>query len=81
MKARGCMCERCLASGLIVVGTKQQPLEVHHKIPLTPENINNPDITLNWDNLELLCKDCHETERKRTAKRWRVDEDGRVLLT
>ena len=81
MKARGCMCERCLARGLIVVGTKQQPLEVHHKIPLTPENINNPDITLNWDNLELLCKDCHETERKRTAKRWRVNEDGRVLLT
>ena len=72
------MCERCYKKGLVVVGTKEHPLEVHHKEPLTPENINDPAITLNWDNLELLCKDCHETERQRGQKRWRVDENGRV---
>ena len=33
--------------------------EVHHKIWLTKDNINNPDITLNMDNLVTLCKDCH----------------------
>ena len=33
--------------------------EVHHKVHLSPDNINNPDITLNWDNLELLCASCH----------------------
>lgn len=33
--------------------------EVHHKKFLTPQNINDPDITLNWDNLQLLCSDCH----------------------
>lgn len=33
--------------------------EVHHKIWLRPSNINDPNITLNTDNLELLCKDCH----------------------
>lgn len=46
------ICERCGNAGLIV----------HHKIELTPENIGNPDITLNWDNLELLCQACHNAE-------------------
>lgn len=36
--------------------------EVHHKIYLTPENINDPEITLSWDNLELLCQSCHSKE-------------------
>ncbi len=51
------LCERCLANGKYVAGE-----EVHHKIYLTPENINNPDITLNWDRLELLCATCHSKE-------------------
>ena len=33
--------------------------EVHHIMPLTPENINNPEITLGQNNLILLSKDCH----------------------
>lgn len=48
------LCERCLSKGKYVLGD-----EVHHKIHLSPNNINNPDITLNWDNLELLCMSCH----------------------
>lgn len=36
--------------------------EVHHIIYLTPENINDPYITLGWDNLELLCQSCHSKE-------------------
>lgn len=32
---------------------------VHHKTELTPENINDPEITLGWRNLELLCLECH----------------------
>ena len=35
---------------------------VHHVTPITPENIHNPDITLNWDNLEALCIECHNLE-------------------
>lgn len=77
-KSKGMMCERCLAKGLIVVGTKQRPLEVHHKIRLTPENVSDPEISLNWNNLELLCKDCHDAERQRAKKRWRVEKDGTV---
>ena len=33
--------------------------EVHHKNSLTSENINDPLIALNPDNLISLCHDCH----------------------
>ncbi len=46
------ICERCGHPGD----------EVHHKIYLTPDNINDPYITLSWDNLELLCQSCHSKE-------------------
>ena len=43
------LCERCEKPGYIV----------HHKIHLNPNNINDPEISLNHDNLEYLCLDCH----------------------
>ena len=33
--------------------------EVHHIIELTPDNINDMNISLNPDNLISLCHDCH----------------------
>jgi len=71
--SKGGLCERCWAKGLIVPGE-----EVHHKIRLTPENINDPSIALNHDNLELLCKNCHLEEHSKV--RWRADELGHVEL-
>lgn len=53
------LCERCLKRGVFKKGEI-----VHHKIHLTPENINNKDVTLNEKNLELLCRDCHAEEHK-----------------
>ena len=47
----GGMCEEC---------HKQLGYIIHHKIPLTPENISNPEITLGFGNLEYVCKDCHD---------------------
>lgn len=29
---------------------------------ITPNTINDPDITLNWSNLEALCMNCHTNE-------------------
>lgn len=46
------LCERCKEPGYIV----------HHKVHITEENIGNPDITLNWDNLRYLCLECHNIE-------------------
>ena len=72
-QSKGGLCDRCAKAGLIVPGQ-----EVHHKIRLTPDNISDPNISLNWDNLELLCKDCHLKEHNRTVMR--TDAFGHVEL-
>lgn len=64
-------CEKC--------GMRGQ--EVHHIIPLTIENYQDPNISLNLDNLMLLCKSCHDAIRSGEAyKREDVtfDEKGNV---
>lgn len=33
---------------------------VHHKVLLTPTNIDDPVVSLNHDNLQYVCKDCHD---------------------
>ena len=70
-KSVGGLCERCLKSGLVRPG-----VFVHHKIHLTLDNIDDPDITLNWKNLECLCRDCHAAEHAR--KRYVIDANGYV---
>lgn len=52
MSYKNGICERCGAPARIV----------HHRKYITRANINNPAITLNWDNLEALCQDCHNKE-------------------
>ena len=79
-ESKGNLCERCLKRGMINPGSKEQPLEVHHKTPLTADNVKNPNIALAWSNLELLCKQCHDEEKQRRAKRWRIGPDGKVIL-
>ena len=69
----GGLCERCLKKGLITPGDA-----VHHKKKLTPENLNDPEITLNFDNLELLCNQCHADEHRKYKKRYTIDKEGRV---
>ena len=72
-KQAGGLCERCKAKGLIVPGEI-----VHHKIHLSPENINDPNISLSSDNLELLCRGCHAEVHTGIEKRFVVDALGRV---
>jgi 5-methylcytosine-specific restriction endonuclease McrA len=80
-ESKGNLCERCLKRGIIEPGSKERPLEVHHKKPLTADNVKDPAVALNWDNLELLCKKCHDEERQHaTKKRWMIGEDGSVML-
>jgi len=49
MQSRNYVCELC--GGVATI--------CHHKVPLTPETINNPEIALNWDLLQALCHECH----------------------
>lgn len=71
----GGLCERCRT----VLG-----YIVHHKIPLTPQNIHDPEITLGFDNLEFVCKNCHELihgfcGQETHKRRCCFDEDGNVI--
>ena len=70
---RGCECEKCR---LVVEDTSR--LIGHHIIELTLENVNDPMISLNPDNVRLVCDKCHNTmEHTRFAK---VNAPKRVYL-
>src|SRR5690606_3153164 len=72
IRLRHGLCERGGAGGKIV----------HHKIYLTPQNINDPTVTLNFDNLELLCQECHNREHHMqdpVADGLRFTEDGDLV--
>ncbi len=69
----GGLCEECLRENKITAGEI-----VHHKIHLTPDNINDPAVSLNWDNLELVCRSCH-LKLHGNRKRYSVDAFGRVI--
>ena len=73
MRSKFFICERCGGAATIA----------HHITYLTPKNINDPNVTLNWSNLESLCQDCHNKEHqsKYSATREDVmfDENGDLI--
>lgn len=76
----GGLCERCLAKGII------EPAEIiHHKIPLTVDNVSDVNISLGWNNLQALCRKCHaevhdEMYAERSGRRYKIDENGKVVV-
>ncbi|MEN1969494.1 HNH endonuclease [Lentibacillus sp. N15] len=72
MLSQNYVCERCGDAAKIC----------HHKIYITPSNIHDPNITLNWDLLEALCQDCHNEEHHKasiTQDGLGFDEDGNLV--
>ena len=67
------LCRRCGAPAT----------DVHHIIRLAPDNINDPNITLNPGNLESLCDACHKAEHYAEhigiASDYQFDEDGQPV--
>jgi len=62
-------CERCGAVGQ----------EVHHMVRLNIENVKDASISINQENLELLCKDCHNKEHDRFKSIQEFDDDGNLI--
>ena len=72
MSSKNGICERCGDPARIV----------HHKEYITPSNINDPIITLGWDNLEALCQTCHTREHfvtDATAPGLRFNSNGELV--
>jgi len=72
MQSKHYICERCGGAASIT----------HHKKYITPENISNPEVTLNWDNFESLCQDCHNREHmtsEATANGIKFDANGNLI--
>lgn len=63
------LCERCGAIGI----------EVHHKDRLSIDNVRDASVSLNQDNLELLCRECHNQEHERFSNKVRFDKDGNLI--
>ena len=70
--SRDWICERCGRAGFIV----------HHRQHITPENVGDPSVTLNPENLEVLCQTCHNQEhfgKGVTARGLKFDGDGNIV--
>lgn len=70
------LCEICFANG------RYKPAEIiHHKIHLNTKNIYNPEITLGFNNLQRVCRDCHRDIHYPTGykQKLKFDENGRVV--
>lgn len=69
------MCERCFERGELVPAKL-----VHHKQHLTPANVDDPHVALNYDNFQRLCQDCHAAVHSgATESRVTFDESGRLV--
>lgn len=73
--SRNCICERCgrpvYVSGINETLPKEKRLRyvVHHKTYLNETNFTVDSVSLDWNNLELLCIDCHNIEHTEQATR------------
>ena len=75
MRRDKALCVECLKNGIVTPASL-----VHHIKPITRQNIDDPTITLNMDNLEALCTKCHETIHKKVnqVRRFSVDKNGNI---
>ena len=48
--------------GICEICHEQPGRIVHHRIHLTPDVLDDPDICFGFGNLELVCLDCHNIE-------------------
>lgn len=73
------VCERCKALGRIRPAT-----QVHHRIHLTEQNVGDPNVSLNFENLESLCDECHAKEHHAIGdvrEGLQFDADGNLVQT
>lgn len=68
MSSKSYICEECGKPATIC----------HHKIWLDGSNVKDPEIALNFDNLEALCLDCHNRIHYSQHGLLLFDKDGNI---
>lgn len=68
MSSQAYICERCGKPATIC----------HHKTYLNGTNVNDPTISLNFNNLEALCLDCHNAEHGQQHSVTLFNGDGTI---
>lgn len=53
------LCQECLRNGIINAGSKEAPLQVHHKRSPFQNGSINWELALDDKNLETICGECH----------------------
>ena len=86
--SKHCICERCgvpiYMSGINDYLPKDKRIKgiVHHKIHLDSTNYMKEEIAYSFDNLELLCIDCHNNEhmsKELLRDGYKFDEEGNII--
>jgi len=73
---------KAIDGGLCQMCGEQLGYIVHHITELNELNINDPNITLNFQNLQFVCKNCHDKEHgffTLSEKRLKFDSDGNPI--
>lgn len=69
-KSKMFLCECCNRPGDLV----------HHKVWLTPMNINDPYVTLHWSNLQYVCIECHNRiHGEQDTRQMQFDANGQLV--
>ena len=55
--------------------------DVHHKITLTEHNVNDFNVSLYLENLECLCRRCHNKETHGKKDKYEYDSSGDLVET
>lgn len=77
IKIDGGLCEECHSRAGYIV---------HHRIMINESNVKDPNVTLNHDNLEYVCKYCHDRMENHFVKtnnraiRYCFDEKGQPYI-
>ena len=74
------ICDRCHNKFARPDGKRKRWI-VHHRQPLTDENIHDDLLVYGWDNLQFLCIECHNAVHGRTGtgRQMAFDEEGNLV--
>lgn len=53
--------------------------DVHHKTTHTELNVNYYDVSMRLDNLECLCRKCHNQETHKNEDHYIFNENGDLI--